>query len=88
MEKRIRYSFYNFKKIYPNLTEEELKVMDYFLQNVSVGEIIAVRELERIYFIKNPVTIIESLIQKGLLERGNGCFNLSKELKKKLASKQ
>ncbi|AFH42961.1 MULTISPECIES: PolB1-binding protein PBP2 family protein [Fervidicoccus] len=86
MDRGIRLSLSVFKKLYPGLSEEEYRVMDYFLTNLSVGEILAVRELERVYGIKNPESVIEILISKGLLERGTGCYNLSKTVREKLRS--
>jgi len=69
------------REIYRKLTHKEKIVFDYFLKNVSVGEILAIRELSAIYKIENPEQIINSLIAKGLLERGIGCYNLAKELR-------
>ncbi len=63
-----------------DLTKAELDVLEYFLRNISVGEIIAVRELRLLYKIDDPGPILEKLIQKNLIERGEGCFNLSKKL--------
>jgi DNA-binding MarR family transcriptional regulator len=63
-----------------DLTKAELDVLEYFLRNISVGEIIAVRELRLLYKIDDPGPILEKLIQKNLIERGEGCFNLSKNL--------
>ena len=71
----------NLREIYRKLTREEKIVFDYFLKNVSVGEILAIRELSAIYKIENPEQVINSLIAKGLLERGSGCYNLAKELR-------
>jgi len=69
------------REIYRTLSREEKVVFDYFRKNVSVGEIIAIRELSAIYKIKNPEQVINSLIAKGLIERGDGCYNLAKELR-------
>jgi len=63
---------------FPELSDEEYRVLTYFINNVSVGEILAVRELESIMGLKDPKKHIESLIEKGYLERGNGCYNLSR----------
>ncbi|HEU97667.1 MAG TPA: hypothetical protein ENO36_02280 [Fervidicoccus fontis] len=67
------------RKQYPDLSDEEYKVLTYFMSNVSVGEILAVRELESIMGLKEPRRIIESLIEKGYIERGSGCYNLSRK---------
>ncbi|AFH42655.1 PolB1-binding protein PBP2 family protein [Fervidicoccus fontis] len=37
------------------------------------------RELESIMGLKEPRRIIESLIEKGYIERGSGCYNLSRK---------
>ncbi len=68
------------KKI-ESLNEEELKVFEYFLTNVSVGTIIALKELSAFYKIKNPKDVILKLIEYGLLEQGTGCYNLAKPIR-------
>lgn len=67
------------KEQFPELSEEEYKALVYFINNVSVGEILAVRELESIMGLKDPQKLIESLIEKGYIERGSGCYNLSRK---------
>lgn len=71
-------------EIIQRLNEEEKKVLRYFLQNISVGIIIAVRELKALYKVQDPKSIIRNLIDKGLLEQGYGCYNLAKRLRKAL----
>ncbi|MEM4462842.1 MAG: helix-turn-helix domain-containing protein [Fervidicoccaceae archaeon] len=66
------------KKLYPDLNETEYRALIYFMNNISVGEILAIRELESIVGIKDPRAVIDSLIAKGYIERGAGCFNLSR----------
>lgn len=66
------------------LSEEERKVLRYFLQNISVGSIISIRELKTLYKVQDPKTIIRNLIEKGLLEQGHGCFSLAKPLREAL----
>lgn len=63
--------------------EEEKKVTLYFIRNVSVGEVLALRELE-ILGVKNPSKVIRTLILKGVLERGEGCYNLAKDIREEL----
>ena len=63
--------------------EDEKKVVLYFIKNISVGEILALRELE-ILGVKNPIKIIRSLILKGVLEKGEGCYNLAKDIREEL----
>jgi hypothetical protein len=74
----------NIKKKLQELSPEELKVMEYFIQNVSVGVILAIRELKVLYRVEDPKSIIRRLIDKGLLEQGYGCFSLSKPLREAL----
>ena len=64
-------------------SEDEEKVILYFIRNISVGEILALRELE-ILGVKNPTKIIRSLILKGVLEKGEGCYNLAKDIREEL----
>ncbi len=75
------------ERIRKKLSGDMLKVFDYFLRNISVGEVIAVRELQYRYKINKPLEIIVRLINEGLLEKGEGCYNLSKELRELLWSK-
>ena len=63
--------------------EDEKKVVLYVIKNISVGEILALRELE-ILGVKNPIKIIRSLILKGVLEKGEGCYNLAKVIREEL----
>ncbi len=62
------------------LRGEERRVYEYFVKNVSVGDIRAVMELERMG-MRDPRSIIERLIEMGLLERGLDCYNLAKPLR-------
>lgn len=65
------------------LTKEEEIVLRYFLKNKSVGEIIAVRELQVLEGIKDPLVIINSLIEKGYLIKSRGCYNINPNLLKR-----
>lgn len=47
----------------------------YFKNVISVGEIIAVRELKALG-IKEPELVIAKLIEMGIIEKGEGCYNL------------
>ncbi len=67
-----------------SLNPDEWKALMYFINNVSVGELAAVRELEIIEGLKDAKSVLDSLVEKGLLERGAGCYNLSRELREKL----
>ncbi len=76
------------KKVLRDLDQESLKVLKYFIKHRSVGELIAIRELRGLYRINDPAKCIGKLIDLGLLERGIGCYNISKELLKALKSKE
>ncbi len=67
------------------LTEEEKLVTYYFVKYVSVGEILAEKEL-RALGINNPLRVIKNLILKGVLERGEGCYNLAKNIREEVYS--
>ena len=62
------------------LSPEERKVMEYFMHYLSVGELIAFRELRTIG-IRKPEEVVADLLEKGLLEKGDGCYNVPKELR-------
>lgn len=66
-----------------DLDEDERKVLNYFIKNISVGEIIAEKEL-RLEGVKDPRRIIRKLMDKGLIEHGEGCYNLAKDLREKV----
>ena len=74
------------KKELENLTQEEIKVLEYFIQNVSVGVIAAVRELKSLYRVEDPKNVIRKLIEKGLLEQGYGNYSLARSLRETLLS--
>ena len=68
-----------------SLTDEEKLVTYYFVKYISVGEILAEKELKALG-IKNPLKVIKTLIIKGVLERGEGCYNLAKEIREEVFS--
>ena len=76
------------KKAIKDLDQESLKVLKYFIKHRSVGELIAIRELRGLYRINDPAKCIGKLIDLGLLERGMGCYNISRDLLKLLKSKE
>ncbi|MEB3816822.1 MAG: hypothetical protein LRS46_02615 [Desulfurococcales archaeon] len=63
-----------------NLNDKEKTVLKYFIDNVSVGTIRALRDLRR-KGIDNPELIIDKLINLGLLEKGEYSYSLSKPLR-------
>jgi hypothetical protein len=66
------------------LTVEEKRVFMYFVENISVGEIRAVKELKQLG-VNNPQMVIRKLTNMGLLEEGDECYNLAKPLREYLA---
>ena len=61
------------------VTPEDLeKARRYFEKNISVGEILAYKEL-RAQGIKYPELVIYKLIEEGFIEKGEGCYNLVKK---------
>jgi len=72
------------KKKVLSLSSDEVKVLEYFIQNISVGSLIALRELRFMYKVSDPKFVIRKLVEKGLLEQGYGCYSLSKTLREVL----
>lgn len=64
-----------------SLNDDERKVFEYFLSNISVGTIIALRELTTLYRVRNAKDVLRTLTEKGLLERGSGCYSLSPQIR-------
>ena len=62
------------------LDSECSKVLKYFIRYRSVGELLAFRELKGLYGIKDPAKVIGYLLELGLLERGLGCYNISRSV--------
>ncbi len=61
--------------------ETDLEIAEkYFRKYISVGEIIAVRDLKALG-VKEPENVIAELMNKGIIEKGEGCFNLVREKK-------
>jgi DNA-binding MarR family transcriptional regulator len=71
-------------KILRELSPVELRVLLYILREVSVGEMIAFKELRLKHGIEygDAAKIFKALVEKGYVEHIPGrCFNLSKELR-------
>lgn len=64
-----------------SLEGQERVVFEYFRKNLSVGEILAVKELRLLHRLEDPVKVIDSLIRKGVLEKAPGCINLSRRVR-------
>lgn len=61
--------------------ETDLEIAEkYFKKYLSVGEIVAIRDLKALG-VKQPEKVIAELIQKGIIERGEGCYNLVRNKK-------
>ncbi|HWQ17383.1 MAG TPA: hypothetical protein VNL13_06095 [Sulfolobales archaeon] len=76
------------ERILESLDLEERAVFEYFKKNLSVGEILAVKELKLIYRINDPLKVIDSLIKKNILEKGAGCINLSNSVRELLKKRK
>ncbi|MCE4619742.1 MAG: hypothetical protein F7C33_01835 [Desulfurococcales archaeon] len=62
------------------LDKEQRMVFDYFYKNVSVGDLRALMELEKLG-VRDPQARIDELVEMGLLEKGMDCYNLAKPLR-------
>jgi hypothetical protein len=61
--------------------EKDIEIAEkYFRKYISVGEIVAVRDLKALG-VKEPEKVIVELMNKGIIEKGEGCFNLVREKK-------
>ncbi len=65
-----------------SLSTEELTVFSYVWDNISVGEILFEKDLATLHKIRKPLLVARSLREKGLIEYGNGCYNLSRWLRR------
>jgi len=80
---------YKLREMIISLTGEELTVFAYVWDNISVGEILFERDLYRIHRVQKPILVARRLREKGLIERGEGCYNLARwlrPLRKKIQS--
>ncbi len=68
------------RKVIEGLDPELKKVLKYFIRHRSVGELIAIRELRGFYGVKDPAKSIGRLVDLGLVERGVGCYNISRKV--------
>ena len=80
--------FKKIQNVIRKLTAKERRVLEYMIKNISVGEIIAVRELRSLYGIEDPEIVLAKLIELGLVERGLACFNLSPIVKKAIKERK
>ncbi len=77
------------KSVVAGLTREEYQAFRYVWEYVSVGEIIAEQELRLYKGVQKPDLALKRVREKGLIERGEGCYNLAswlRPLRKKYGS--
>jgi DNA-binding MarR family transcriptional regulator len=78
-------------KMLKELSQPELRVMLYILREVSVGEMIAFKELKLKHGVEygDAAKVFKSLVEKGYVEHVPGrCYNLSKELRGRIVREQ
>ena len=63
-----------------NLNDEERLVLNYFVENISVGSLRAVKELKA-KGVRNPEEVIARLVNMGFLEDKGDCYNLATPLR-------
>ncbi|MEM5873829.1 MAG: hypothetical protein QW065_03465, partial [Acidilobaceae archaeon] len=63
------------------LNKEERETLNYFLENISVGSIRAVKELKLSGKVRDPISAIRKLVAMGFLEDAGECYNLAKPLR-------
>lgn len=84
-------TLYKLREIIVKFNSDELKVFSYVWDNISVGEILFERDLNQIHGVNKPILVAVSLRGKGVIERGEGCYNLARwlrPLRKKIGSFQ
>ncbi|WP_338249101.1 PolB1-binding protein PBP2 family protein [Pyrodictium abyssi] len=84
-------TLYKLREIIVKFNSDELKVFSYVWDNISVGEILFERDLNQIHGVNKPILAAASLREKGVIERGEGCYNLARwlrPLRKKIGSFQ
>lgn len=66
------------RKLIKSLNEDQRKTLKYFCINRSVGELLALKELQALHKVREPGKTITKLVELGLLIRGQGCYSISK----------
>ncbi|MEM1873556.1 MAG: hypothetical protein QXF57_03085 [Acidilobaceae archaeon] len=64
-----------------DLSKEEREVLNYFLENISVGSLRAIKELRLAGKVRDPASVIKRLVDMGFLEDAGECYNLAKPLR-------
>ncbi len=67
------------RKLIKSLNDEQRKALRYFCVNRSVGELLALKELQALHKVKEPSKVIAKLVEVGVLVRGQGCYSISKD---------
>jgi hypothetical protein len=75
-------ALYKLRDMVARLRTEELYVFMYLWDNISVGEIVFERDLSRIYRVRKPILVAIEMREKGLVERGEGCYNLPRWIRR------
>ncbi len=70
------------RSIISELTPEEHKVFSYIWDNISVGELLFEKDMVHIHGIRKPYLVAMRLRERGLIERGEGCYNLARWLRR------
>ncbi|MDM7275401.1 MAG: hypothetical protein P3X22_004685 [Thermoprotei archaeon] len=63
-----------------SLEPEERLALNYFIENISVGDLRAVKDLKALG-VNAPEAVVRKLVSMGFIERGEGCYNLAKPLR-------
>jgi len=74
-------TLYKLRELIVRFSSDEIKVFSYVWDNISVGEIVFERDLNQIYGVRKPILVAVSLREKGVIERGEGCYNLARWLR-------
>lgn len=68
----------NVRKLIRSLNEDQRKTLKYFCINKSVGELLALKELQALHKVKEPGKAIAKLVELGILIRGQGSYSISR----------
>ncbi len=69
------------RSIVEGLSRDEYQAFRYVWEYISVGEIIAEQELRLYKGVQKPDLALKKVREKGLIERGEGCYNLASWLR-------
>jgi hypothetical protein len=80
---------YKLRRLIETFDSSEIKAFAFVWDNISVGELLLEQHLATVHKIKRPSQVIQRLREKGVIERGEGCYNLPRwlrRLRKKIGS--